>query len=168
MSSKKLKSDRLALSAVNDSGSHLAAVIGHLTSHFAAEAEWMTRSGYPHAECHLAEHAAVFASATEVLALDETRRPAVARAFFRSWQHGFQRTRSTWIPRSRTGCASCPSAASLSYFSGWGECPHPLQASIEPDAQTAIDAQREAVVEICLHCSSRIGSEKTDLMVSRR
>jgi hemerythrin len=60
---------------------HLAAVVEHLRSHFAAEAIWIEESDYPNGECHLEEHAAVLASADEVLALDATLRPTVGRAF---------------------------------------------------------------------------------------
>jgi hemerythrin len=70
-----------ALRSVDGHDAHLAAVVDHLTSHFEAEARWMHDSGYPNSECHLDEHAAVLASAHEVLALDATYRPTVARAF---------------------------------------------------------------------------------------
>lgn len=85
--------DALLTSALNEIGdreSHLAAVVKHLTEHFEAEAGWMADSDYPNAECHLAEHAAVLASATEVLALSGERRLFVTRAFLGEL--------ATWFP----------------------------------------------------------------------
>jgi hemerythrin len=42
----------------------------------------MRETDYPNSECHLDEHAAVLASASEVQALDAAHRPKVAQAFF--------------------------------------------------------------------------------------
>jgi hemerythrin len=71
-----------ALQATGDLHAQLAQVVAHLREHFEAEGRFMNETDYPHGECHLQEHAAVLASAHEVLALDAARRPAVARAFF--------------------------------------------------------------------------------------
>jgi hemerythrin len=71
-----------ALRCTRDHDAHLRAVVDHLSSHFEAEARWMRETEYPNGECHLEEHAAVLASAHEVQALDEMRRPRIASAFF--------------------------------------------------------------------------------------
>lgn len=44
----------------------LRAVDAHSREHFAAEETWMTETGYPAADCHRDEHAAVLASITGV------------------------------------------------------------------------------------------------------
>jgi hemerythrin len=41
----------------------------HAESHFGTEDRWMTETEFPARECHMAEHAAVLASAREVRAL---------------------------------------------------------------------------------------------------
>lgn len=47
----------------------LAEIQAHLTMHFEAEDRWMQESQYPSDDCHSDEHAAVLASANQVLAL---------------------------------------------------------------------------------------------------
>jgi hemerythrin-like metal-binding protein len=66
----------------------LEALAAHLRSHFAAEDGWMRESGFPPAQCHIDEHAAVLRSADEALQLVAQGRLPVGRAFVRelaSW-----------------------------------------------------------------------------------
>lgn len=59
----------------------IAALCGHLQSHFAEEDRWMEETGFPARDCHMAEHAAVLASASEVFARVQAGRHALGRSF---------------------------------------------------------------------------------------
>ncbi|MBU1360794.1 MAG: hemerythrin domain-containing protein [Gammaproteobacteria bacterium] len=62
----------------------LDAVVTHLRHHFDEEDRWMRETGFPPADCHQQEHAAVLRSAEEVLALTELpQRLRVGRSFVR-------------------------------------------------------------------------------------
>lgn len=52
----------------------------HAESHFGNEDRWMTETGFPARECHMAEHAAVLASAREVRALVAAGNQEVGRS----------------------------------------------------------------------------------------
>src|SRR3954471_2557155 len=66
-----------------DDGLHAALqrVREHLVSHFGQEDAWMRDNGFPAADCHIDEHAAVMRSADEVLPLVEQGRFDVGRSF---------------------------------------------------------------------------------------
>jgi hemerythrin len=53
----------------------------HLHGHFATEDGWMRETAFPAGDCHIQEHAAVLASADEVLARVAQGDLRVARAF---------------------------------------------------------------------------------------
>lgn len=69
----------------------LLCVREHLLEHFGQEDEWMRSTSFPAAGCHIDEHAAVLASADEVLPLVQAGRHDIGRSFaaeLRSWFPG--------------------------------------------------------------------------------
>ena len=62
----------------------LQALAAHLERHFEEERQWMLRTAFPSAQCHLDEHAAVLKSLGEVEAVVREGRLEVARAFARA------------------------------------------------------------------------------------
>jgi hemerythrin len=58
---------------------HLAAFAAHAERHFGEENEWMQSTGFPAAECHADEHAAVLNSVRQVQALVDAGNVAIAR-----------------------------------------------------------------------------------------
>ena len=76
--------DRATFCSDGDFPARLDAVLEHLRAHFAQEDRWMQETGFPPGDCHQQEHAAVLASAGEVLALpDPALRVRVGRDFVR-------------------------------------------------------------------------------------
>ena len=61
----------------------------HLVSHFGQEDAWMRDNGFPAANCHIDEHAAVLKSADEVLPLVEQGRHDIGRSFLAELQKWF-------------------------------------------------------------------------------
>lgn len=57
------------------------AFIDHAHRHFGEEDTWMRETGFPAADCHIAEHAQVLASAVEVLERARAGDVATARRF---------------------------------------------------------------------------------------
>jgi hemerythrin len=69
-----------------DDAAHAAldALAAHLERHFEEEEQWMLRTAFPSAQCHLDEHAAVLKSLGEVKAVVREGRLDVARSFARA------------------------------------------------------------------------------------
>ncbi len=63
--------------------------IGHAESHFGAEDKWMTETGFPPADCHIDEHAAVLKSAYEVRERVVLEDYSVGRSFAAELQRWF-------------------------------------------------------------------------------
>ena len=64
-----VKVDALLKAADAELPARLGDFIAHAEAHFGEEAEWMTSTNFPAAECHIDGHAAVMKSAREVRAL---------------------------------------------------------------------------------------------------
>lgn len=80
-----------ALRNASDAG-FLAALdvfIAHAQSHFGAEDQWMTETGFPPADCHMEEHAAVLKSAHEVRERVVLEDYSVGRSFAAELQRWF-------------------------------------------------------------------------------
>ncbi len=60
---------------------HLDEFFEHAEQHFGLEDRWMTETGFPPRDCHMAEHAAVLKSAREVREYEAAGNTAVARSF---------------------------------------------------------------------------------------
>lgn len=60
---------RLLTTDAADAPAAIAAFEAHAVEHFAQEDGWMRDTGFPAADCHIDEHAAVLASVREVRAL---------------------------------------------------------------------------------------------------
>jgi hemerythrin len=91
-------------------GQALAALAEHLCSHFDEEREWMTRTGFPSAACHLEEHDAVLRSVEEVQSLVATGEVGVARAlafeltrWFPEHTDAMDRGLAKWMIKARLG-----------------------------------------------------------------
>jgi hemerythrin-like metal-binding protein len=67
----------------------LVKVHEHLLSHFGQEDAWMRENGFPAADCHIDEHAAVLRSADEVLPLVAQGRHDIGRSFLAELQRWF-------------------------------------------------------------------------------
>ena len=90
----------------------LAQLHRHTEQHFAEEDRQMQASGFPSAQCHLAEHAAVLASVRGVLELVRQGQTAKGRDLCRALANWFpEHTQAmdmgvaTWLLKQRTGGA---------------------------------------------------------------
>lgn len=90
----------------------LRSVTAHLERHFRDEDQWMRDTGYPAAECHVAEHAAVLASGRDVTAALARGDTALCRRYAQelaSWFPGhadyLDAPLSQWLSRKRFGAA---------------------------------------------------------------
>jgi hemerythrin len=88
----------------------LDALTSHLESHFAMEDAWMSQGDFPPRECHVAEHAAVLRSASEVRPLVAAGNLVVGRSFIRALRDWFpahathlDSALATWICKQRLG-----------------------------------------------------------------
>ncbi len=74
----------LQAASATDLAAAMRSLQAHCVEHFAQEEAWMGATGFPAAQCHADEHAAVLASVREVLAMCDDpaqaeRAPGVAR-----------------------------------------------------------------------------------------
>ena len=88
----------------------LAELVEHLRSHFDEEREWMTRTGFPSAACHLDEHDAVLRSVEDVQSLVAAGELHVARAlafelmrWFPEHTDAMDRGLAKWMVKARLG-----------------------------------------------------------------
>ena len=88
----------------------LAALAEHLRSHFDEEREWMAKTGFPSAACHLDEHDAVLRSVDEVQSLVAAGERKVARAlafelarWFPEHTDAMDRGLAKWMVKMRLG-----------------------------------------------------------------
>ncbi|MBA2962311.1 hemerythrin [Ramlibacter sp. MAH-25] len=61
----------------------------HLLAHFGQEDDWMRKTAFPAADCHIDEHGKVLASADQVLALVARGDVAIGRSFAAELEHWF-------------------------------------------------------------------------------
>lgn len=85
--------------------------IDHAKAHFGTEDRWMTETGFPPADCHIDEHAAVLKSAHEVReVVAEQRRFDIGRSFAAELQRWFpghadylDSALAAWMVKRQTG-----------------------------------------------------------------
>lgn len=100
----------LQTAADPDLARRLEDVLDHLDRHFSEEAAWMRDTGYPAAECHVDEHAAVQASGRDVRQALASGNTELCRRFadeLANWFPGhadyLDAPLAQWLSRKRLG-----------------------------------------------------------------
>lgn len=95
-----------------DMAAHLQAFAEHAEKHFGDENEWMQSTGFPAAECHADEHAAVMSSVRQVQVLVDAGNVAIARnlaaelaRWFPSHADYMDSALAQWLVKKKTGGA---------------------------------------------------------------
>ena len=93
-------------------GAQMEAFRAHALRHFQQEDDWMTATGFPGAQCHIDEHAAVLKSVEEVHALVQSGRYDIGRdlagelaRWFPSHADHLDSALAHWMVKRRTGGA---------------------------------------------------------------